>query len=243
MEESLIEAHLKMLRVRDDVSAEEERAISGLFSEVRDIPADKTITRAGEPLSASTLILDGLLCRYKDLRDGQRQITALHVPGDFADLHGFTLKRLDHNVMALTRCRIALAPHDRLNALSKEHPHLARLYWFLTNLDAAIHREWVLSLGLRTAASRIAHLLCELHVRLGLVGLTEDASYGLGLTQTDLAESLGLTPVHVNRSLRRLREQGLVEFRGGRVTIHDLPGLERVAEFDPAYLYLDRQPR
>ena len=243
MEKSLIEAHLKMLRVRDEVSAEEERAIAGLFSEVRDIPADKTITRAGEPLSASTLILDGLLCRYKDLRDGQRQITALHVPGDFADLHGFTLKRLDHNIMALTRCRIALAPHDRLNAMTKEHPHLARLYWFLTNLDAAIHREWVLSLGLRTAASRIAHLLCELHVRLGIVGLTEDASYGLGLTQTDLAESLGLTPVHVNRSLRRLREHGLVEFRGGRVTIHDLPGLERVAEFDPSYLYLDPQPR
>ena len=194
MEKSLIEAHLKMLRVRDEVSAEEERAITGLFSEVRDIPADKTVTRAGESLSASTLILDGLLCRYKDLRDGQRQITALHVPGDFADLHGFTLKRLDHNIMALTRCRIALAPHDRLNALTKEHPHLARLYWFLTNLDAAIHREWVLSLGLRTAASRIAHLLCELHVRLGIVGLTEDASYGLGLTQTDLAESLRADP-------------------------------------------------
>ena len=239
----MIEAHLKMLRVRDEVSAEEERAIAGLFSEVRDIPADKTITRAGEPLTASTLMLDGLLCRYKDLRDGQRQITALHVPGDFADLHGFTLKRLDHNIMALTPCRIALAPHDRLNALSRDHPHLARLYWFLTNLDAAIHREWVLSLGLRTAASRIAHLLCELHVRLGLVGLTENTSYGLGLTQTDLAESLGLTPVHVNRSLRRLREHGLVEFRSGRVTIHDLPGLERIAEFDPAYLYLDRWPR
>ena len=239
----MIEAHLLKLRARDEVSPEEEGAIRGLFTETREVPADRTIVRAGEELSVSLLLIEGLLCRYKDLRDGSRQISELHVAGDFADLHGFTLKRLDHSVLALTRCRIAVAPHERLKALTREHPHLARLYWFGTNLDAAIHREWMLSLGRRSALSRAAHLFCELHVRLGLVGLADDAGYALPLTQTDLAECLGLTPVHVNRTLKELREGGLVEFRGGRVTIANLDGLRRVGEFDDSYLYLERRTR
>lgn len=239
----MIEAHILKLRARDEVSPEEERAIRAVFTETREVSADQTVVRAGEDLSVSLLLLDGLLCRYKDLRDGSRQISELHVAGDFADLHGFTLKRLDHSVMALTRCRIALAPHERVKALTREHPHVARLYWFTTNLDAAIHREWVVSLGRRTALARAAHLFCELHARLGIVGLADDTGYALDLTQTDLAECLGLTPVHVNRTLRQLRERELVEFRGGRVAIGDLVGLRQVAEFDPAYLYLEHRPR
>ncbi|HEX8257559.1 MAG TPA: Crp/Fnr family transcriptional regulator [Allosphingosinicella sp.] len=239
----MIEAHLSKLRARDELSEEEERAIRGAVSEVREFPADKTIIRAEQELSVSTLLLDGLMCRYKDLRDGQRQITELHVAGDFADLHSMTLKRLDHNVMTLTPCRAAIVPHDRLKAITEQHPHLTRVYWFSTNMDAAIHREWAVSLGRRAALSRVAHLFCELYVRLGIVGLADDTGYALGLTQTDLAECLGLTSVHINRTLKELRERGLVEFRGGRVTIHDRAGLERVAEFNPSYLYLERRRR
>ena len=189
------------------------------------------------------LLLDGLVCRYKDLRNGQRQITELHVPGDFADLHSFTLKRLDHNLLTLTPCRIAIVPHERLKAITEQHPHLTRLYWFGTNVDAAIHREWEVSLGRRTAISRLAHLFCELRVRLGLVGRADEEGYELSLTQADLAECLGLTPVHVNRTLKELRERRLVEFRGERVKILDRLGLERVAEFNPSYLYLERCTR
>jgi CRP-like cAMP-binding protein len=239
----MIDAYLRKLRARDAVSAEEEEAIRSLFSEVREVPADKTLVRAGDRLNISLLLLDGLLCRYKDLRDGSRQISELHVAGDFADLHSFTLKRLDHSVMTLTPCRIAVAPHDRIMAVTTAHPHLTRLFWLTTNIDAAIHREWVLSLGRRTAMARIAHLFCELRERLALVGLADDTGYALALTQTDLAECLGLTAVHVNRTLRELRECGLVEFRGRRVTIRDLAGLQRVAEFDPAYLNLGPEPR
>lgn len=239
----MIEAHLLKLRVRDDVSVEEEHAIRDAVAEVREVAADKTIIRAGVELSFSVLLLDGLLCRYKDLRDGSRQISELHVAGDFADLHSFTLKHLDHSVMALTRCRIAIVPHDRIAAITAEHPHLARLWWFTTNMDAAIHREWVLSLGRRSALARLAHLFCELRARLEVVGLTDESGYALPITQTDLAECLGLTPIHINRMLRELREQGLAEFRRGRVTLHDLPRLERVAEFDPAYLYIEHRPR
>jgi CRP-like cAMP-binding protein len=237
----MIEKHLMRLRARDRVSAEEEQAIRAAILETREVAARTTIIRAGQLLSTSTLLLDGLMCRYKDLRNGERQITELHVPGDFVDLHSFSLKRLDHNIMALTPCRIAVVPHERLTRITEEHPHLARMYWFSTNLDAAIHREWVVSLGRRSAVSKTAHLFCELHVRLGLVGLADETSYDLKLTQVDIAECLGLTAVHVNRTLRDLRERGTVAFSKGRVTIQDMARLRKIAEFEPDYLYLERQ--
>lgn len=237
----MIEKHLMKLRARDDVSVAEEAAIRDALGIVREVPAKTTIIRAGDRLTVSTMLLDGIMCRYKDLRSGERQITELHVSGDFVDLHSFSLKRLDHNIMALTPCRIAPVPHEKLTGITEQHPHLARLYWFTTNLDAAIHREWEVSLGRRSALSRTAHLLCELHVRLGVVGLVENDAYDLPVTQIDLAECLGLTAVHVNRTLRVLREQGLVEFTKGRVTIGNLPGLRRAGEFDPSYLYLERE--
>jgi CRP-like cAMP-binding protein len=179
------------------------------------------------------------MCRYKDLSEGQRQITELHVAGDFADLHSFTLKRLDHNVMALTPCKVALVPHERLRAITENSPHLTRVYWFSTNLDAAIHREWEVSLGRRKAVSAMAHLFCELHVRLGIVGLNDPGGYDLDLTQQELAECLGISTVHVNRALQALRASDCVDFRSGRVTIKDLATLQSLAEFDPSYLYLD----
>jgi len=239
----LIDRHLMKLRARDELSAEEEQAIRDSVAEIRDYPADKTFIRVAEELNHSSLLLKGIASRHKDLRDGQRQITELHVAGDFADLHSFTLKRLDHHVMTLTPCSVAIVPHEKLKEITDGYPHLTRVYWFATNLDAAIHREWELSLGRRSAISRVAHLLCELRVRLGLVGLAEELTYDLPLTQTDLAECLGLTSVHVNRTLKELREQNVVEFRSGRVVIADLRSLELIAEFDPAYLYLERRPR
>ena len=239
----MIDKHLMKLRARDEVSPAEEKAIRGAVVDYREYPSDRVFIRAGEELDHSTLLLDGLMCRQKDLRGGERQITQLHVAGDFADLHSFTLKRLDHDVMTLTPCQVAIVPHERLRSITEEHPHLTRVFWFSTNLDAAIHREWALSLGRRSANARVANLFCELLVRLRIVGLADESSYELKLTQADLAEMLGLTAVHVNRTLKELREQGLVEFRGARVTIGDLAALERLAEFDPRYLYLERRPR
>ena len=238
----MIERHLLKLRARDTVSPEEEQAIRDSIAEVRNLPADTVIVHAGRLLSFSVLLLEGLLCRFKHLSDGQRQITELHVPGDFADLHSFTLKRLDHNIMTITPCRVAIVPHEKLEDITERFPHLTRLYWFTTNMDAAIHREWEVSLGRRTAVSRIAALFCEMKLRLEVVGLTEGPSYEFDITQTDLAECVGLTPIHVNRTLKELRERRLVQFRSGRVTINDWDGLATVAEFDPAYLYLGKLP-
>jgi len=239
----MIEAHLKKLRVRDEISPDEEQAIRDLPAQIIEVPADRTVIRHGEEVTNSTLLLDGWMARAKDLRSGQRQLAELHVAGDFTDLHGFTLKRLDHDVISITRCRIALVPHERLQALTERYPHIARVYWLMTNMDAAIQREWTLSLGRRTAIARMAHLFCELNVRLEISGLAEGGRYEFPLTQVELSECLGVTPVHVNRTLQELRRMSLVELQNRRVTILDMKGLQGVAEFDPAYLYLETQPR
>jgi len=239
----MIDKHLTKLRLRDDINAEEERAIRETIGGAVDYPAGHVLIPRGKEIDSSTLLLDGLLARYKDLRGGQRQITQLHVPGDFADLHSFTLKKLDHSVMALTRVRVALAPHEKLKRITEQFPHLTRVFWFATNLDAAIHREWELSLGRRSAIQRAAHLFCELRVRLGIVGLADDSGFALRITQLELAECLGLTSVHVNRVMRQLREQGIADFRGGRVNILSWDALQEIGEFDPLYLYLEKRPR
>jgi CRP-like cAMP-binding protein len=238
-----MEPALAKLRARDLLTADEEMVLRDAVIETRELAGGKTIVRAGVVLSESVLLLEGFACRYKDLSDGQRQIMELHVPGDFVDLHGFLLKQLDHHVGSMTPVKFALVPHEKLRAITESYPHLARMLWFSTLLDAAIHRERILSIGRRSAAARIGHLFCELFVRLEVVGLTEGSSYRFPLTQAELADASGLTSVHVNRMLRQLRTDGLLTFRGGQVTIHDWEALQHMAEFDPSYLHLERRPR
>jgi CRP-like cAMP-binding protein len=237
------ERALTKLRIRDALSGEEEAVLRDAVVEVRELPASKVVVRAGATVGHSTLLFDGLSCRYKDLVDGQRQIMELHVSGDFLDLHSFLLKQLDHSVGSITRVRVGIVPHEKLRAISESHPHLTRMLWFSTLLDSAVHREKILSIGRRDALARIAHLLCELYVRLETVGLASDHRYELELTQSDLADASGLTSVHVNRMLKTLRDDELLTFRGNEVVIHDWKGLTRRAEWDPDYLHLDRQPR
>lgn len=233
---------LQKLRARDILDREEERVLRHSVAEVRELPAGRIIVRSGVTISESTLLFEGLVCRYRDLADGQRQIMELHVPGDFLDLHSFLLKRLDHHVASMTPVRYGVVPHEKLKHITENHPHLARMLWFSTLLDAAIHRERIMSVGRRSAIARIAHLMCEMFVRLGIVGLADGNSYRLPITQSDIADATGLTSVHVNRMLKKLRDDRLMTFRGGEVVIHDWERLQRVAEFSPAYLYLERRP-
>jgi CRP-like cAMP-binding protein len=234
---------LLKLRARDLIGPDEERMLRDSVATIRTIPAGEPIVGAGVSLTEANLLFDGFVCRFKDLADGQRQILDTHIAGDFLDLHGFLLKRIDNNVASLTSVRLATIPHDALRQISEAHPHLTRILWFSTLLDAAIHREKILSIGRRRALGRIAHLLCELFVRLRLVGIAGEQGYRLPLTQADLADATGLTPVHVNRMLRKLRNEEIMTFRGGEVAIHDWDRLQRVAEFDPGYLHLERRPR
>lgn len=239
----MIDKLLLKLRRFDTVSAQEEQALrSAVLKEVT-FARGKTIVRAKSEQENSNLLLDGMISRYKDLKSGERQTLEIGIPGDFIDLHSFLLKQIDHDIGALTKCRLALFPHDRLKEITADHVHLGRLLWLSTLVDAAIHREWMLSLGRRSALSRLAHLFCELQVRLTAAGFGEHGHYDMPLTQTDFAEILGITPVHINRMLRELRERGLVVFRNKIVEIQDWEGLVEIAEFDPFYLNLNQRPR
>jgi CRP-like cAMP-binding protein len=234
---------LLKLRARDLLSEEEEAVLRDAVREIKELPRAKVIVKAGVVVSDCTLLIEGFVCRYKDLSDGQRQVMEIHVPGDFLDLHSFLLKQLEHNVGSMTPVRLALVPHDKIRHITEKYPHLARMLWFSTLLDAAIHRERILSVGRRSALSRIAHLFCELYVRLDVVGLTDGQSYKLPITQADIADASGLTAVHVNRMLKQLRDQELLCFRNNVVTIQQWDRLQRIAEFSPHYLYLERRPR
>ena len=243
IEDDPVGALLVKLRRRDEVSEAEAHVLSSAVDRIEEVPANKVLVTEGQPLTFSILLLEGFVGRFKDLSDGQRQITELHVAGDFVDLHGFLLKHLEHAIGTLTAVRIAIFPHEALKRITEQQPHLARMLWLSSLIDAAIQRERILSLGRRTALAAVAHLICELHCRLEVVGLTDGHSFRFPATQIDIADATGLTPVHVNRMLRKLRTDGLMTFRSGVVDIHDLPALEELAEFDNSYLFLKPEPR
>ena len=224
-------------RARDALTDEERLVIEQSVSVVRSFPARHQLTRRGELENTSCMLLDGFICRYLDDREGYRQLVSMHVPGDFVDLHGFPLKRLDHDIATLGPCTLAFYDHDRLAEILEDYPRLARWLWFSTLLDASIHREWIFRMGRLGADGRVAHLFCELNARLEMVELAEGGRFTLPATQADLAEACGITSVHVNRVLRLMRERGLLTFRSGMVEIKDLPGLMALAEFNPMYLY------
>lgn len=231
------------LEARDDVSAEERDTIEQMFTEVRLVPAGGDIVRDGERPGHSTLVVNGVAARYKVLKGGERQITALHLPGDFVDLHSFLLKEMDHGVAAISQCRVTTVPHEKLAQLSVEQPHLTRLFWFLTLLDGAMHREWLVAMGRRSALGQMAHLLCELRIRLQVVGACDDMTFTMPITQVDLSDILGLSSVHANRVLQELRSENLVSWKGSTVSILNWEALQRLAEFDPRYLHLIKEPR
>jgi CRP-like cAMP-binding protein len=218
---------------------EERVALETTLGPSRSFDARTTLVEAGTLVSSSILLLDGLMCRYMDDRQGHRQLVALHVPGDFVDLHGYPLQRLDHDVATLTRVTIALAPHEALTTVTDTHPHLTRMLWFSTLLDAAMHREWIFRLGRLDALGRVAHFIAETDCRLAAIGMSDGRSFRLPLTQTDVAEACGLTSIHVSRMLRELRTQGVADFSNQAVSIFDRARLHRLAEFEPGYLYLE----
>ena len=150
---------------------------------------------------------------------------------------------MDHAVLAITLCSVAGVPHEILREISENHPHLARLLAVNIAVDAAIHRQWIVALGRRSALEHTAHLLCEMFLRLRAVGLTEDDSFKLPLTQAELGDSLGLSTVHVNRVVQELRAKGLITWRGETLVIDDWERLQELAEFDPTFLSLKVEPR
>lgn len=199
--------------------------------------ADHDLFREGDRPQDCKLILQGLVCGYKMLDDGRRQIVSFHVPGDIVDLNSLLLGSLDHSISTLTAVRLASVKHATLLDWMRQHPDFARLLWLNTLIEASIFREWVVNVGRRTARERVAHLLCELVTRLRAAGLAQDRAFDLRITQAELADATGLSQVHVNRIVQELRRDGLIEMNNKTLVTLDWEALKQAAGFDPAYLH------
>jgi CRP-like cAMP-binding protein len=196
------------------------------------------IVPQGSPADGVNLVLQGIACRYKLLPDGRRQILAYMVPGDTCDLCAFVLRRLDHGIASLAPVSVAVIPQEQLAELTRIHPNIKRGLWWAALVEEATTREWLVNVGQRTAYERLAHLLCEMFVRLRAIALADGDRCELPLTQAELADTLGLSTVHVNRTLQDLRRAGFITLRGKNLVVHDFPALQRAAMFNPGYLDL-----
>ncbi|TXM70163.1 helix-turn-helix domain-containing protein [Methylobacterium sp. WL120] len=204
----------------------------------RIVPSQTDLVREGDAPEGVFLILEGIACRHKVRATGARQITAYLVPGDFCDLDVALLDKMDHAITTLSACRVVRIAPETVAEVMEHHPQIARAFRVSTLVDEATLREWLVNVGSRSALERLAHLLCELRVRLQVVGLVENNSFDLPLTQEVLADTTGLSNVHLNRTLQELRRRGLIELRYRRLTILDLPRLKALAEFKANYLHL-----
>lgn len=233
--------HLRLIRklsLFGDLGADDRNALAGLPLHVREWPEDADVIREGESASECWLVLDGLLCRYRLLSGGARQILSFHPTGDVVDLQGLFLQAKDHSVCALTPSRLAAIPHAPLLDLLENRPGVARAFWRDVLIDAAITRSWLAGVGRRNARQRLAHLICELFVRMRALDMSSDDGFDLVATQPELGDCLGLSAVHVNRVFQELRRDGLVASQGRFVRILDWEGLQRAADFDATYLHL-----
>ncbi|HEX8444740.1 MAG TPA: Crp/Fnr family transcriptional regulator [Allosphingosinicella sp.] len=203
----------------------------------------KTIIREGEKVDDIHLVLTGLAARSKTLRNGDRQFMAFLVPGDLCDVEVFILEGMDHDITALTDTTCVLIPAKIIEGLLTESTKLTRALWWGTMSDSAILREWIVDHGSRDSFERIAHLMCEMLIRYRVIGETTDNSFPFLLTQEELADATGMTPVHVNRMLQQLRSDGLIELTGKVLTVLDPKGLQRAAKYDSTYLHLIRTER
>lgn len=203
------------------------------------VSAQCDIVQEGDPPRWMRVIAKGWACRYKMLVDGRRQITGFFLPGDMCDLNIFLLPRMDYSIRALEPVQyIALSPFE-FEKLMAAHPLVLRAWWRETLANAAIQREWTVNLGQRSALERLAHLLCELHIRLKVIGMVSDDVFDFPITQLELADTLGLTAVHVSRTLKELRTRNLIRLRGHRLCIAEFHELCRIAMFDANYLHLE----
>jgi CRP-like cAMP-binding protein len=218
----------------------DKRLLDEVIQPAQAVGARVDLIREGDTPSHVNLILDGFACRYKTTPDGSRQIMAYLVPGDFCDLHVFILKAMDHTIATLSPCTVVKIPRDQILALM-QRPAIARAFWWAALVDEATLREWLVNVGLRSAEQRVAHLLCELLLRLETVGLTNGAMYELPITQAELADTTGLTSVHVNRVLQRLRRDGLITLKSRNLMIMDVERLKAVSGFNPNYLHLSER--
>lgn len=229
---------IRKLDAFSSLSKDDEAAIEEFCSRrVLEIGRGKDMISEGEDPRTVNLIVQGWACRYKTLEDGRRQILSFFVPGDLADLHVYILKAMDHSIAALTPLRYAVLTPNEFEKLGDEHPRVLRALWWESLVTASIQREWLVTVGRRSALESIAHLACELYLRLKMVGLVENKRCAFPLTQSDIGDALGLTQPHVSRTVKELNDTGFVSISRGSLTMHSLRGVQEIAAFNPNYLH------
>ena len=224
------------------LSNEQRAAIESLPFMVRALKPRQDIVREGDTASQSCLVLDGWLCRSKIVGDGKRQIFSFHIAGDIPDLQSLHIPVMDHSLATITAATVAFIPHEALHDLTARFPGITAALWRDTLVDAAIFRQWLLSMGRRDAFDHMAHLFCELYLKQEAVGLAGEHRCPMPITQVDLADATGMSNVHVNRVLQELRGQDMISLQGRKLVILDWPALTKAGEFDPGYLHLEKQP-
>ena len=229
---------IRKLEAASELMDEEKASIARLPLLSRTFDKGDDLVRQGDSPKHACLIVDGVVCRQKYLSRGRRQILSLHIPGDMPDLQSLFLDVMDHGLGALTTGRAVFIPHGALRDLIRSSPNAGGALWRDTLIDASIFRQGMVGLGRRTARERLAHLICELAVRLRTLDLVGGPRFQLPLTQADFADAVGLTNVHVNRVLQGLRREGLIRTQGKLVQIADWPALCAAADFDADYLHL-----
>ncbi len=207
----------------------------------RQLDAGQYIVWDGDTPQSTCLLLSGFAYRHKSAGNGGRQIVSIHMKGDIIDLQNSLLGVADHNVQMLAAGEVALMPVQAMRDLAFRNPAIGMAMWYETLVEGSIFREWVLNIGRRDARTRIGHLLCEFAMRMEAAEISEHTSYELPITQEQLADAVALTPVHVNRTLMKLEQDGLITRTKRKITIVDWKELVKVADFEPRYLHLDRQ--
>lgn len=223
------------------LSENDKAALEAAGGKVVDYRPREDIIVQGDSPDEVHLLMDGWACRYKIMPDGARQIMAFLIPGDLCDVQVTLLDRMDHSIGALSACKVLFLPRQQLSDLMHDHEHLSRALWWSTLVDEAVLREWLVNLGGRAADQRLAHLICEMLFRSRAVGLANENNYEMPLTQEELADTMGMTPVHMNRCFQTLRGEGLINTQGKRIFIDDLDKLMAFSEFDPIYLHQVRR--
>jgi CRP-like cAMP-binding protein len=230
-------ALVRRLRITSGISDDDVSEILALPIAVRQFPAEQAVVSDGQVATECCLIADGFCVRSKTLADGRRQILSIHIPGEIPDLMSLFLHVMDHDLTTLTPCTLGFINHETLRKLHYRRPNVAEIFWRDTLIDAAMFREWIVNVGQRPAPARLAHVMTELRERLKMVGRAVGNSFEMPLTQEQIGEALGITAVHANRVIKQLRDDGIVEFHRGRVTVIDEARFEELAEFDDRYLH------
>ena len=236
---STLEPLVAKLAYRVALSAEDRAAILSLPFTVRTMERNQFMVRERELAMHSCVMLSGFSIRSKTTATGDRQILAIHMKGEVVDLQNSLLKVADHSVQMLTPGKIAMIPREAVIQLTLDRPKIAHAMWIDTLVDASIFREWIANVGRRDARTRVAHLLCEFAVRLRIAGLGQETHYELPMTQEQLADATGLTSVHINRTLKGLEAEGLIERPNPRaIWVGDWRRLAEAGDFDTNYLHL-----